>query len=63
MIDRSFNEADLRLMLEKATAYHEDLEEGRFVIITSLAGRNWEIIVEPWIEESILVVVTSYPLD
>lgn len=28
MIDRSFNEADLRLMLAEATGYHKNHEEG-----------------------------------
>lgn len=63
MIDRDFNEADLRLMLENASGYHENHEEGRWVIITSHSGRTWNIIVEPLFEEIILVVVTAYPVD
>jgi hypothetical protein len=63
MIDRSFNEADLRQMLEDATAYHENHEEGRWVIVSNQAGRQWEIIVEPCPEETLLVVVTAYPVD
>jgi len=31
-MDRRFNEADLRLMLENATSYHENHEEGRWCI-------------------------------
>jgi hypothetical protein len=27
------------------------------------AGRRWEIIVEPDVEESLLVVITAYPLN
>lgn len=63
MIDRSFNEADLRLMLEEATGYHQNHEEGRWVITSTQNGRPWEIIVEPFPEEEVLVVITSYPVD
>ena len=63
MVDRSFNEADLRLMLEGATGYHADYELGRWVIETSHAGRSWEVIVEPDLQERVLVVVTAYPVE
>jgi len=63
MVDRSFNEADLRLMLENATGYHENHEEGRWAIESKHDGRPWEIIVEPVPEEQILVIVTAYPVD
>ena len=63
MADRSFNEADLRLMLENATGYHENHEEGRWAIESKHEGRPWEIIVEPVPEEQILVIVTAYPVD
>lgn len=62
MIDRRFNEADLRLMLENATGYHEDHEAGRWGIETTHNGRSWEVIVEPLPEEQVLVVVTAYPV-
>ena len=63
MVDRSFNEADLRLMLENATGYHENHEEGRWAIESKHDGRPWEIIVEPIPEEHILVIVTAYPVE
>ena len=63
MIDRTFNEADLRLMFNEATGYHENHEEGRWVIVTTHGGRAWEIIVEPCIDDRILVVVTAYPIE
>ena len=63
MVDRSFNEADLRLMLENATGYYENHEEGRWAIESKHDGRPWEIIVEPVPEEQILVIVTAYPVD
>jgi hypothetical protein len=62
MADRDFNEIDLRLMLERATGYHADVEEGRWVIETSQAGRAWEIVVEPQPDDKVLVVITAYLL-
>jgi hypothetical protein len=63
MVDRSFNETDLRLMLENATGYHENHEEGRWVIETRHEQRSWEVIVEPIFEEQQLVIVTAYPVN
>jgi hypothetical protein len=63
MIDRKFNEADLRLMLETATGYHPNHEEGRWGIETKHAGRAWEVIVEPVADEEVLVVVTAYAIE
>ena len=63
MLDRNFSETDLRAMLEDATGYHQDHEPGRFVIETRLGGKSWHIIVEPQIEDEILVVVTAYKPD
>ena len=62
MTDRRFGEAELRLMLEDASDYHEDCEPGRWVVETRHAGCAWEIIVEPVPDEKLLVVVTAYPL-
>lgn len=62
MTDRSFNEAELRLMLEDASGYHEDYEPGRWVVETRHAGRAWEVIVEPVPHERVLVGVTAYPV-
>ena len=63
MVDRRFNEADLRLMMEGAGSYHEDHEEDRWAIETTHADRKWEIIVEPLPVEKILLVVTAYPIE
>ena len=60
MIDREFNESDLRLMLEVATSFRENHEEGRFAVETTHHGRFWEVIVEPVFSEQILLVITAY---
>ncbi len=63
MVDRQFSEADLRLMLENATGYRQNHEEGRFVVETRHEGRSWAVIVEPSPEDEVLIVVTAYPVD
>jgi len=62
MVDRQFNEVDLRLMLERAVAYHEEDPSGRFVVETRHGGRVWAVIVEPSREDRVLVVVTAFPI-
>ena len=63
MLDRRFNEVDLRLMLDEATGFHDNHEEGRFVIETTHGGMRWAVIVEPAVEDATLIVVTAYPLE
>lgn len=62
MIDRQFNEVDLRRMLEHPRDLREDSVEGRWKVETLHEGRIWEVIVEPEAEVRLLVVVTAYPL-
>lgn len=62
MLDRDFNEVDLRTMLRKATGYKPDVVEARYVIQTKHNRRKWEVIVEPDEGEELLVVVTAYPV-
>jgi len=63
MVDRQFNEAELRLMFEDATGYHPDVAQGRWAIEAQRGRRPWEVIVEPLPDERVLLVVTAYPLD
>ena len=60
MIDRGFNEVELRAMLEGATAHRPDVVSGRFVIETAHDGRPWEVIVEPDDVAQLLIVITAY---
>ena len=60
---RGFNAVDLRLMLQDASGYHENCEEGRYAIRTRHEGRRWEVIVEPVPQEKVLVVVTAYRVE
>ena len=62
MVDRGFTEVDLRQMLEDASSFRPDVEEGRWVIVSRHRRRSWEIIVEPDEAEQVLVVITAYPV-
>lgn len=64
MLDRRFNEVELRTMMENAAGLQPSAsEEGRWVVQTRRDGEAWEIVVEPMHEEKVLVVVTGYALD
>ena len=63
MEDRSFSEVDLRLMLEQATSFKDDVVDRRFVIETRHRSQPWEVIVEPDSGDQLLVVVTAYPVE
>jgi hypothetical protein len=56
-------DAGLRIMLDEATGFHDNHEEGRFVIESSHGRVRWAVIVEPSAEYVSLIVVTAYPLD
>jgi hypothetical protein len=63
MVDRGFNEVDLREMLEHAEQFRPSASGGRFVVLTSFQGRYWDVVVEP--DESLrqLLVITAYAKD
>jgi hypothetical protein len=63
MEDRTFNEVELRRMLEHASGHRPDIVEGRFVIEAQHAGQAWEVIVEPDEMPHLLVVITAYPVE
>ncbi len=50
-------------MVELATNYRPDIEEGRWRVETKFQGQAWEIIVEPLPERKLLVVVTAYDVN
>lgn len=61
MVDRKFSESDLRTMLDDAQGYRRDHEEGRYAIETRHENRPWLVIVEPYPEDEILIIITAYP--
>lgn len=62
MQDRSFNETDLRDMLERATNLRPDTLPGRWAVETTHLTRNWEVIVEPDAIVQVLIVVTAFAI-
>jgi hypothetical protein len=63
MVDRQFNEVELREMLEQAVSYRPNHEQGRWAIETRHSGDDWIVIVEPLSDEMVLLVITAYPVD
>ena len=63
MVQRGFNEIDLRTMLHNYTGYNKGREPGRYIILSKMGKLNWEIIVEPDYVQKLLVIVTAYPLE
>lgn len=62
MEDRNFNEIDLRKMLNNAGNRKADVVEGRWIIETRHERHPWHVIVEPDEFETLLVVITAYPV-
>ncbi len=60
--DRRFTEVDVRQMLEDATNFRRDVEEGRWVVLTRHSRRAWEVIIEPDFDAQELWVITAYEL-
>jgi hypothetical protein len=60
MVDRGFNEIDLRQMLDASRSYRPSATEGRFVIASRYDGKDWEIVVEPDELSQHLLVITAY---
>lgn len=63
MEERELDEVGVREILETATGFSPDVEQGRFAVWGSRRGRRWKIIVEPDSEERALVVVTVFRVE
>jgi len=57
---REFTGIDLPRMMEHATNYKPDIEDGRWRVETRFQEQPWEVIVEPVRKKKLLVVVTAY---
>ena len=58
--DRSFNEADLRAILEHAHDIRPSHDPGPLVVECRQAGRPWEVVVESDAGDEVLIVITAY---
>lgn len=63
MVDRGFNETDLRTMLETVRRIDVDTDTGRCIASVRFESQDWEIVLEPESAERRVVVITAYPLD
>lgn len=63
MEQRGVTEVEVRAMLERATSFEPNVVEGRFMIHVRYLQRRWIAIVEPDVEEKLLVVVTVYEVS
>jgi hypothetical protein len=63
MEQRCVTEVDVRAMLERATSFEPSVVEGRFMIPVTLQNRPWMVIVEPDLDEQLLVLVTVYEVS
>ncbi len=63
MVDRSFNELEVRRMLSVATDIRPDVVPSRWIVATRHRRANWEIIVEPDADAQLVVVITAYPVE
>ena len=60
MEERGLTDVELRAMLHEADAFRLDVVPGRVVIDCRSGEQAWEVIVEPDLNERLLVVITAY---
>ena len=63
MEERGFSEVELRTMLDDASKLVPARRPGRWLIHTRHAGQPWLVIVEPDLDDRILMIVTAYPVE
>lgn len=64
MMDRKFDEIDLRAMLERASSWRPNPKyPGRFLIETTHGGKPWLVSVEPNEDKQVLSVITAFRVE
>ena len=61
MEERGFSEIELRTMLDSASKLIPAHRPGRWLIHTRHARHSWIVVVEPDLDDKILMIVTAYP--
>ncbi len=61
MEERGFSEIELRTMLDSASKLIPARRPGRWLIHTRRARHPWVVVVEPDLDDKILMIVTAYP--
>ena len=60
MVDRGFNEADVRTMLDDVVNIVPKGNQ-RFRVVAALEGKSWIVILEPDPGDEAILVITAYP--
>jgi len=47
-------------MMENAMGFRPDIEDGRWIIDTTHDSKAWQVIVEPDVQDELLVVITAW---
>lgn len=63
MIDRGFNDVDLRVMLEDPDGLARGGVPGRWILLARLRGRDWRVVVEPSWDKVRLDVITAWAVE
>ena len=61
--ERGFSEVELRMMLDSASKLGPARRPGRWLIHTRHAGHSWLVVVEPDLDDKVLMIVTAYPIE
>lgn len=60
MEERGLTEVELRALLHGATILVPDVVDDRWVATGKRGGETWEIVLEPDVQDHVVVVVTAY---
>jgi len=63
MLQRHFDELELRAMLHRAKSWRADAVAGRVLVETSHRRSAWHVILEPDDVMRVLVVVTAFAVE
>jgi hypothetical protein len=62
MEERGLSEEELRYMLETVKELTRDRDPGRWIAEGTTGNQKWRIILEPDEDDSVIVVITAYPI-
>jgi hypothetical protein len=63
MVDRGFDAADVRVMLEDAHLVEEGRDLRRRIAHCRFRRSNWKVVLEPDADRRRLLVVTAFPIS
>jgi len=63
MEERGLTELELRRMLVRPADLQPDHFPGRWLAECRVRGETWHVVVEPDVDDEVIVVVTAYRID